>query len=164
MDCPLPYIIAHTCIHASYLFTLYIYIIHQVHYFTQESSCIWPFITLVRHICICYTSYIRPLRASLYYATHTTKNNLYPYSKTSILHQIWGRLVLMKCLTALHDSTKWFALHDSTKWCYGQLHGTVCYTTLANDGTVSCKAHNIHCLQPQIASPTKSTHYVPELT
>ena len=45
-------------------------------------TCFSPFITVVRHICMCYTSYIRPLTASLYYARHTT-NSL--SSKKSVL-------------------------------------------------------------------------------
>ena len=47
-------------------------------------TCFSPFITVVRHICMCYTSYIRPLTASLYYARHTT-NSLSSYSKKSVL-------------------------------------------------------------------------------
>ena len=47
-------------------------------------TCFSPFITVVRHICMCYTSYIRPLTASLYYARHTT-NSLSTYSKKSVL-------------------------------------------------------------------------------
>ena len=43
-------------------------------------------------------------------------------------------------------------------------YATYTATTLSNDGTVTGKAHNIHCLHPQITRPTKSTHYVPELT
>ena len=103
LDCPLLYIIAHTSLHASYLLRrtspLYLYYKSSALFHTRKLSCIWPFITLVyrAYLYMTYTSYIRPLRASLYYATDTTTNMArLPYSKKSMLHSS-----SMKCLTTL---------------------------------------------------------------
>ena len=127
-DCPLLYIINHP----------YICIIHQLHYFTEESSHAFDHSShwYIGHICI-------------WLIHHTSDHSEHPYIMQHKHPQIRQdfRTPKSRCYIP--------------RWWSVQLYTT---TTLPNDGMVTCKAHNIHCLHPQISRPTKSTHYVPELT